>query len=1578
MKSTDNPVVWAKVGRVKFVSLISKDVVCYGNECFAMFFHLTTQDEQVLVANLPSGNGDGINEVRGHKSHYVFAYSENCDNARVFIKNYPEFETIQIFHEAFSQGYISMTFAETSLFITLGELPKFTITVWNWRTNKKLGQSDTNMHTREQVIRCNWNKPVHMVQLGVDTKEVYFWDLYTCCKEIVIHERQVQVTHVDNLSFFTHAMWTTEGGLFICDTKGNLYTVDFEFNLERVIEVNLEGSGTPSLTWYKGGIVVAGPDKVIRHYKKLGTWSCDWTIDLESPVHRIASVKSEYLIVNDEDGELMKLTETEDALSLTSTSVAISDFCMIYPLGDYIVALRKQTNLVVFKVETGEQMSGMTLKSAATTIDANPVYPYLAVSFQNGLVELVSIYNPLKLTSMCNFHLSEKPIDKIRFFEHGQILVTADHKTGDIFIIEGVPGTQMQVNCHVEVKQQIADFILVASKTCLRLFVLPVTSKYLAGNKIIRYCIIGKETVNIKEYYFEPTGTLYSYLSPIQGPLRDRIFFAVPFASKNLHQLETRRGESTAKVIREIKTGHQLRSYQFRHMDNFTITWGFDGFILVRDAKFEKQIAVVVAHHRYQGGVKKAYVDALGRYVVSLGVDKILCCTKINNFKVDEALRYDQESLLSSSKFASMFRRPTLGFKPEGAYLNKTWLEVYEIERVLKEEAFCKAEKNEILEEFYSIQSTLKSLVTSNLRAADIEKIDLLEFYLDTNTYNQRKAKNREECRKTETYLKALIEAQNIVSQYVTKTYWDPMGVRGKVVRGIFQKTIATIYTLLPRNEASIRRLAWVEEQRKIEEFLSVNCIFEPWLKIPPEELLAQMKYRPKYNNQDYITMQARGLLEDTTSKISIESQIALVGAVTSLYVERNPWHYKQRQLVSFYQCDLQQAIAESEVIKLKQHYNVVFNAMAETKEREMESIKEKHERLRHIIREYNHFTDKKITFEIEDPQWTQEEIPTMFLEVQEDELTITPYISPSEQAILDAKAAEEERIRLALLADDFKERALMVMMNGVLEIKWEDEIKKDVPLPDCMIDKDPADFNEEDLRAVRDYEEKVIILNGEREKYKNMLEVDFTKISTNLRDSIRKFNQKTKDCVEYKMYIDSGMNQENLRVNRARLCQNERIKLYLTEDIINLTIRENETVIERLQETIKRLNEVLNECRANLDNLLLKEKVLEKTFKRDFQEFSTLVQEQATKLYKRRPRASFRGVNTETVLLELAKCLITQEKSLLLTTECIEFLKSLDHLDEFVGLPPTIDEHTFRLICKHRRSRIEFEIKVKAAQMQITDGETTIASCQKRLTYKKEKNIRLGGEIRKCKTDYLYLMHNIQIQIVLRRGLVEIPLTGDLADFKDAVLVPKREIEQINALIKVAGNMKLKTIRENMAFRRKIMATEWEHKKLRMTINDLIEQMNDINATKFLRDMQTYMKCKSRGRKQEIDSLEQEMEVIAAIFENNMREKKETLASVERQVQTYRDHNQHLDKTIQELNIDVCALKLKHDAELEVRESETCKVRMEGIWRRSELVQTIQKNHNQILVLQTELELLRLRTYPTFKYKLINTEEKI
>lgn len=44
---------------------------------------------------------------------------------------------------------------------------------------------------------------------------------------------------------------------------------------------------------------------------------------------------------------------------------------------------------------------------------------------------------------------------------------------------------------------------------------------------------------------------------------------------------------------------------------------------------------------------------------------------------------------------------------------------------------------------------------------------------------------------------------------------------------------------------------------------------------------------------------------------------------------------------------------------------------------------------------------------------------------------------------------------------------------------------------------------------------------------------------------------------------------------------------------------------------------------------------------------------------------------------------------------------------------------------------------------------------------------------------------------------------------------------------------------------------------------------------------------------------------------------------------------------------------------------------------QRSRLCTQIQKQHNEILVLQTELELLRLKTYPTLKYNVLAGGDK-
>lgn len=56
---------------------------------------------------------------------------------------------------------------------------------------------------------------------------------------------------------------------------------------------------------------------------------------------------------------------------------------------------------------------------------------------------------------------------------------------------------------------------------------------------------------------------------------------------------------------------------------------------------------------------------------------------------------------------------------------------------------------------------------------------------------------------------------------------------------------------------------------------------------------------------------------------------------------------------------------------------------------------------------------------------------------------------------------------------------------------------------------------------------------------------------------------------------------------------------------------------MELNQKSILQVQEALAECRNNMDSIQLKEKQLEKMYRKDFQDMSPVVQEQSFKLYK-------------------------------------------------------------------------------------------------------------------------------------------------------------------------------------------------------------------------------------------------------------------------------------------------------------------------------------------------------------------------
>lgn len=131
-----------------------------------------------------------------------------------------------------------------------------------------------------------------------------------------------------------------------------------------------------------------------------------------------------------------------------------------------------------------------------------------------------------------------------------------------------------------------------------------------------------------------------------------------------------------------------------------------------------------------------------------------------------------------------------------------------------------------------------------------------------------------------------------------------------------------------------------------------------------------------------------------------------------------------------------------------------------------------------------------------------------------------------------------------------------MKMMNGVLEIRWEDEIKKTPPPPDCVQSgKDPKDYTPEDLSAIQQWENEITFLESERERYRVMLVEEQAKIDQTIDDQYRKFNLKVGSSLMEKIQVEFAIASEDLKLLRNEHYNITRFNLLAIERDLRLVL---------------------------------------------------------------------------------------------------------------------------------------------------------------------------------------------------------------------------------------------------------------------------------------------------------------------------------------------------------------------------------------------------------------------------------------
>ncbi|XP_037076789.1 cilia- and flagella-associated protein 43-like [Pollicipes pollicipes] len=204
-----------------------------------------------------------------------------------------------------------------------------------------------------------------------------------------------------------------------------------------------------------------------------------------------------------------------------------------------------------------------------------------------------------------------------------------------------------------------------------------------------------------------------------------------------------------------------------------------------------------------------------------------------------------------------------------------------------------------------------------------------------------------------------------------------------------------------------------------------------------------------------------------------------------------------------------------------------------------------------------------------------------------------------------------------------------MQMMNGVLEVRWEDTLKVDVPRPAFMDEKEPDDWTEDEVKEAAEYERRAAELEVERDKYRKLLEQELKKMLVTLQETVDRFDDSLNQLFTLKVQTEHAIYQEELKVSRL-------IRDVASED--DRQKRETELCRQMdmtqqrkigLQAANADLRRALEAARAAQEPLMQQDRLMERGFRREFADVPSNVVDALFRYFRRRPPCLRRHMGT-------------------------------------------------------------------------------------------------------------------------------------------------------------------------------------------------------------------------------------------------------------------------------------------------------------------------------------------------------------